>query len=37
MFTKCSQKNSTHLLTLLIISVILHLEQRKGMQKKDMK
>ncbi len=32
MFTESSQKISTHLLTVLIIRVILHLEQRKGDQ-----
>ena len=34
-FTKCSQKISTHLLTVLTISVILHVEQRKGNKKKS--
>ena len=33
LFTKSSQIISTHLLTVLIISVILQLEQRKGKQK----
>ena len=32
MFTKTSQKISTQRLTVLIISVILHLEQRKGIK-----
>jgi hypothetical protein len=30
LFTKTSQKISTHLLTVLIMCVILQLEQRKG-------
>ena len=34
-FTKSSQKISTHLLTVLIMSVILHIEQRKGNKKKS--
>ena len=34
-FTKSSQKNSTHLLTVLIMSVILHIEQRKRNKKKN--
>ena len=34
-FTKCSQKISTHLLTVLTISVILHVEQRKRNKKKS--
>ena len=33
-FTNSSQKISTHLLTVLIISVILQLEQRKGNKKR---
>ena len=32
-FTKSSQKISTHLLTVLIISAIVHVEQRKGNNK----
>ena len=32
-FTNSSQKNSTHLLTVLTIGVILQLEQRKGNKK----
>ena len=32
-FTIFSQKISTHLLTVLIISVILHVEQRKGIKR----
>jgi hypothetical protein len=34
---KKSQKISTHLLTVLIISVILQLEQRKGNKKRTKK
>ena len=34
-FTKSSQKISTHLLTVLIMSVILHIEQRKRNKKKS--
>ena len=34
-FTNSSQKISTHLLTVLIISVILQLEQRKGIKRKQ--
>jgi len=34
-FTKSSQKISTRLLTVLIISVILHIEQRKRNKKKS--
>ena len=33
-FTKSSQKNSTHLLTVLIMSVILHIAQRKRNKKR---
>ncbi len=36
-FTKSSQNISTHLLTVLIISVILQLEQRKGNKKRTKK
>ena len=36
-FTNSSQKISTHLLTVLIISVILQLEQRKGNKKRTKK
>ena len=32
-FAKKYEKNSTHLLTLLAISVVLHIEQRKGNKK----
>ena len=34
-FTKFSQKISTHLLTVLILGVIIVIEQRKGEQKKE--
>lgn len=33
-FTKSSQKNSTHLLTVLIMRAIVQIEQRKGNEKK---
>ena len=36
-FTNSSQKISTHFLTVLIISVILQLEQRKGNKKRTKK
>ena len=36
-FTKSSQKISTHLLTVLIMRAIVHVEQRKGIQREQRK